>query len=126
MFGMVLYMPLNMKLKLTTLVFQLISIHRTKFKFWNKYYRLHFFADNIDGIILLYISYTAWNIREHNRVKSVRIRNFSGPYSVRMQDNADQKNSDYRNFWSCVRVLADPYFSRILVYFMQWQFVQNE
>ena len=31
-------------------------------------------------------------------VKSVRIRSFSGPYSVRMRENADQKNSEYGHF----------------------------
>ena len=31
-------------------------------------------------------------------VKSVRIRSFSGPYSVQMQDNRDQKNSKYGHF----------------------------
>ena len=30
--------------------------------------------------------------------KSVRIRSYSGPYSVRMQENTDQKNSEYRHF----------------------------
>ena len=30
----------------------------------------------------------------HNRVKSVGIRSFSGPYSVRMWENADQNNSE--------------------------------
>ena len=31
-------------------------------------------------------------------MKSVCIRSFSGPYSVRMRDNTDQKNSEYRHF----------------------------
>ena len=35
-------------------------------------------------------------------VKSVRIRSFSGPYSVQMQDNRDQKNSKYGHFSSFV------------------------
>ena len=30
-------------------------------------------------------------------VKNVRIRSFSGPYSVRMRKNMDQKNSEYRH-----------------------------
>ena len=30
--------------------------------------------------------------------KSVRIRRFSGPYLVRMQENTDQKNSKYGHF----------------------------
>ena len=35
-------------------------------------------------------------------VKSVRIRSFSGPYSVQMQDNRDQKDSKYGHFSSFV------------------------
>ena len=31
-------------------------------------------------------------------VKSVRIWNFSGPYSVRMWENTDQKNFEYGHF----------------------------
>ena len=31
-------------------------------------------------------------------VKSVRIRSFSGPYSVRMWENTDQKTSEYGHF----------------------------
>ena len=31
-------------------------------------------------------------------VKSVRIMSYSGPYSVRMRDNADQNNSEYGHF----------------------------
>ena len=31
-------------------------------------------------------------------VKSIRIRSFSGPYSVRMRENTDQKNSEYEYF----------------------------
>ena len=31
-------------------------------------------------------------------VESIRIGRFSGRYSIQMQDNADQKNSEYRHF----------------------------
>ena len=31
-------------------------------------------------------------------VKSVRIRSYSGPYSVQMQENTDQNNSEYGHF----------------------------
>ena len=31
-------------------------------------------------------------------VKSVRIRSYSGPYSVKMRENTDQKNSEYGHF----------------------------
>ena len=31
-------------------------------------------------------------------MKSVRIQSFSGPYLVRMQENTDQKNSEYVHF----------------------------
>ena len=30
--------------------------------------------------------------------KNVRVRSFSGPYSVRMQENKDQKNTEYGHF----------------------------
>ena len=33
-----------------------------------------------------------------NCVKSVRIRSYSGPYSVRMRKNTDQNNSEYGHF----------------------------
>ena len=33
-----------------------------------------------------------------NYVKSVHIRHFSGPYSVQMRQNTDQKNSEYGHF----------------------------
>ena len=31
-------------------------------------------------------------------VKSVHVRSFSGPYSVRMWEDTDQKNSEYGHF----------------------------
>ena len=41
-------------------------------------------------------------------LKSVRIQSFSGPYSVQMRENTDQKNSEYGHFpeivhfsWTC-------------------------
>ena len=34
-------------------------------------------------------------------VKSVRIQSFSGPYSVRMRENTDQKISEYGHFSRC-------------------------
>ena len=37
-------------------------------------------------------------ITKTHHVKSVRIRRFSGPYLVQMQENMDQKNSEYRHF----------------------------
>ena len=40
--------------------------------------------------------------------KSVRIRSFSGPYSVPMRDNTDQKNSEYGHF-SCSAEVAPFY-----------------
>ena len=33
-----------------------------------------------------------------HRVKIVRIRSYSGPYSVRMRENTDQKNFEYGHF----------------------------
>ena len=35
---------------------------------------------------------------ENHCVKSVRIQSYSGPYSVRLQDNTDQNNSKYGHF----------------------------
>ena len=37
--------------------------------------------------------------------KVSRIRRFSGPHSVRMRENTDQKNSKYENF-SCIEYFA--------------------
>ena len=49
-------------------------------------------------------------------VKSVRIRSYSGPYSVRMWENANQNNSEYGHF-SCsayiCRLVALTHFPRI-------------
>ena len=39
-------------------------------------------------------------------VESVRIRSCSGPYSVQMQENTDQKNSEYGHF-SCSEIETD-------------------
>ena len=43
-----------------------------------------------------------WEIQEWNFsihcVKSVRIRSFSGQYSIRMRENTDQRNSEYEHF----------------------------
>ena len=38
---------------------------------------------------------TLWKCQEHHCVKHVRIRGYSGPYSVRMRENTDQNNSEY-------------------------------
>ena len=38
------------------------------------------------------------HVRNIHCVKSVRIRSFSGPYSVRMREYTDQKNSEYEHF----------------------------
>ena len=37
-------------------------------------------------------------IRYQHCAKSVRVRSFSGSYSVRMRENTDQKYSEYRHF----------------------------
>ena len=37
----------------------------------------------------------------HHSVKSVRIRSYSGPYSVRIQENTDQNNSENGHFTQC-------------------------
>ena len=40
----------------------------------------------------------AFALRFKDCVKSVRIRSYSGPYSVRMLENTDQNNSEYEHF----------------------------
>ena len=40
----------------------------------------------------------AQQINELHCVKSVRMRSYSGPYSVRMRENTDQNNSEYGHF----------------------------
>ena len=40
---------------------------------------------------------------DHHCVKSVRIRSYSGPFLVRMQENTDQNNSEYGHFSRSVR-----------------------
>ena len=34
--------------------------------------------------------------------KSVRIRSYSGPYAVRMQENTDENNSEYEHFFELI------------------------
>ena len=43
-------------------------------------------------------------------VKSVRIRSYCGPYSVRMRENTDQNNSEYGHF-SC----SDSFIGNLLL-----------
>ena len=38
-------------------------------------------------------------------VKSVRIRSFSGPYSVQMRENTEQENYEYGHFSRCGSIL---------------------
>ena len=38
------------------------------------------------------------NYKNFHCVKSVRIRSYGGPYSVRMRENTDQNNSKYGHF----------------------------
>ena len=40
----------------------------------------------------------AMSYSEVHFVKSVRIRSYSGPYSIRMPTNTDQKDSEYGHF----------------------------
>ena len=51
------------------------------------------------GFSLAHIS----RIRMHC-VKSVRIRSYSGPYSVRMRENTDQIDSEYGEFLGSDRI----------------------
>ena len=45
--------------------------------------------------VLLYLSFLT---ESYHCVKSVRVQSFSGPYSVQMWENTDQKNSEYGHF----------------------------
>ena len=51
-------------------------------------------------------------------VKSVRIRSYSGPYSVRMRENADQNNSEY---WYFSRSAALREVLRIILRLRIWK-----
>ena len=42
--------------------------------------------------------YVNWHHYARYCVKSVRIRSYSCPYSVRMRENADKNNSEYEHF----------------------------
>ena len=42
--------------------------------------------------------YQHWYIPDTHCVKSPRIWYYSGPHSVRMQENTDRNNSEYRDF----------------------------
>ena len=48
-------------------------------------------------------------------VKSVPIRSYSGPYSVRMRGNTDQNNSEYWHFSRLIRFLLIEIFGDISV-----------
>ena len=47
---------------------------------------------------LCLVKYESSYLKFNHCVKSVRIQRFSGPYSVRMRENKDQKNSEYGHF----------------------------
>ena len=49
--------------------------------------------------------FTECDHRKSHSVKSSRIRSFSGPYSVRLRENKDQKNSEYVHFSLSARLL---------------------
>ena len=70
-----------------------------------KYYFSYFRITNIVTMITAHrFSHPPQNVIRGNFsmdthcVKSVRIRSFSGPYSDRMRENANQKNSEYGHF----------------------------
>ena len=42
--------------------------------------------------------FIGYYVKNRHRVKSVRIRSYSGPYSVQMRENTDENNSEYGHF----------------------------
>ena len=57
---------------------------------------------------VLFCAFIRINIFQNNShcMKSVRIQSFSGPYSVRMQENTDHKNSEYGHFSHNVEAIS--------------------
>ena len=66
-------------------------------KRFGKKQRLIFTTYNYNTYIVQYLK----KYRQHDHdhcLKNVRILSYSGPYSVRMLENADQNNSEYGHF----------------------------
>ena len=57
---------------------------------------------NCERVITLLrgVARTLAKIQDEHCVKSVRIRSFSGPYSVRMRESTDQSNSNTDTFYA--------------------------
>ena len=79
-----------------------ITGHFDCLKYWQKFVQYRDFLERFKLIILARpsrnSSYSTPSFGEFHCVKSVRIRSYSGPYSVRMQENTDQNNSEYGHF----------------------------
>ena len=94
----------NMKLKnwrlgsLLHLYFNKLYIQYPKPYLFTLSLSLLFFESDIFNIKLFTIKIATGKCSCIHYVKSVRIRNYSGPYSVRMQENTDQNNTDYGHF----------------------------
>ena len=69
---------------------KLMILYKKSYKTNPKIYRLISLLPIIFSKILEKIHY----------VKSVRIRGYSGPYSVQMRKNTDQNNSEYGHFFT--------------------------
>ena len=69
--------------------------------------------------------FTECDHRKSHSVKSSRIRSFSGPYSVRLRENKDQKNSEYVHFSLSARLLiqGNAFFGLLL---RKWQSIAGE
>ena len=87
---------------------KIFSSFNPKKRFTNKYCNLEFPTWNWSLISMLSeytrnqnIYSTSQYLKKDHWVKSVRIRSFSGPYSVKMRVNANQKNSENRHFSRC-------------------------
>ena len=56
-------------------------------------------------------------------VKSVRIRSYSGPYSVRMRENTNQNNSEYGHFSGSVglNTFKENTFAKLIKFIESYQ-----
>ena len=79
-----------------------VTGHFDCLKYWQKFVQYRDFLESFKLIILARpsrnSSYSTPSFGEFHCVKSVRIRSYYGPYSVRMQENTDQNNSEYGHF----------------------------
>ena len=79
-----------------------ITGHFDCLKYWQKFFQYRDFLKSFKLIILARpscnSSHSTPSFGEFHYARSVRIRGYSGAYSVRMQENTDQNNSEYGHF----------------------------